>query len=43
MFQVAQLLRQQTKMVEMIVGRPISQADRPPDTKGWRWSFIRYF
>ncbi|PAV77594.1 hypothetical protein WR25_14181 [Diploscapter pachys] len=31
--QVAQLLRQQTKMVEMIVGRPISQADRPPDTK----------
>ncbi|KAK6014278.1 hypothetical protein OSTOST_20369 [Ostertagia ostertagi] len=29
--QVAAILRQQDTIVEMIVGRPINYADRPPD------------
>ncbi|KAK5973054.1 PDZ domain-containing protein [Trichostrongylus colubriformis] len=30
--QVAAILRQQDTIVEMIVGRPINYADRPPDS-----------
>ncbi|KIH54413.1 hypothetical protein ANCDUO_15440 [Ancylostoma duodenale] len=32
--QVATILRQQDSVVEMIVGRPINYADRPPDSSG---------
>ncbi|WKX94390.1 hypothetical protein Q1695_011555 [Nippostrongylus brasiliensis] len=38
--QVATILRQQDTVVEMIVGRPINYADRPPDSSGKSWPLI---